>query len=249
MIRQELELSSPWMNASGALGFTPAAPPGWPLPETLGAFITNPISLTPRTPAAERACLPYSGGFLLHSGLPNPGLSAALRRFSKRWAQSPVPVWVHILADTPAQAADLVRRLENCAGVAGIEIGLPADGGGEMALDLVRAALGELPLAACLPLNLAGEDWVKKLPDLGASAITLSAPRGALLNENGKPVRGRLFGPALLPWMFPALFQLRKLGLPLIAGAGIQRRADAEALLKAGAVAIQIDSPLWRGWL
>jgi dihydroorotate dehydrogenase (NAD+) catalytic subunit len=132
--------------------------------------------------------------------------------------------------------------------VAGIELGLPTDGGGEAALDLVEAAVGELPLAVCLPLNLAGDDWVKRLPELGASAITLGAPRGALLNENGKPVRGRMYGPSLLPWMFPALFQLRRLGIPLIAGAGIQRRADAEALLKAGAVAVQLDAPVWRGW-
>lgn len=198
MIRQELELGSPWMNASGALGFAPPAPPGWPLPDTLGAFVTNPISLTPRIPAAERACLPFPGGFLLHSGLPNPGLNAALRRFAKRWAQSSIPVWVHILADTPGQAADMVKRLEDCEGVAGIEVGLPTDGGEEV-LDLIQAAAGELPLSACLPLNKTREDWVKRLPDLGASAITLCAPRGALLNDHGKPVRGRLYGRPCSP--------------------------------------------------
>jgi dihydroorotate dehydrogenase (NAD+) catalytic subunit len=126
---------------------------------------------------------------------------------------------------------------------------LPTDGGGETALGFVQAAAGELPLAVCVPLNRWGEEWVKRLPELGASAITLSPPRGALFSESGKAVRGRLMGPALLPWVYPALFNLRRLGIPLIAGSGIQRRADAEALLKAGAIAVQLDAPLWRGWL
>ena len=44
----DLELSSPWLNASGSLGFVPGAD-GWPWLEMQGGFVTNPISLSPRS--------------------------------------------------------------------------------------------------------------------------------------------------------------------------------------------------------
>ena len=70
--RSDLQIPSPWLNAAGMLGFAPGKP--WPFDAPQGAFVTNPVSLKPRTPAGNRCLLPYPGGFLLHTGLPNPGL-------------------------------------------------------------------------------------------------------------------------------------------------------------------------------
>jgi len=50
------------MNAAGSLGFAPNPHTPFDL-SRLGAFVTNPISLTLRTPAQERACLPYPAAF------------------------------------------------------------------------------------------------------------------------------------------------------------------------------------------
>lgn len=246
MYRLDLELASPWINAAGTLGFAPQA--HWPLPETQGAFVTNPISLSPRSPAADRALLTYPGGYLLHSGHPNPGFSRVVRRYSERWAQSSTPIWVHLLGTTPGEVQEMVQRLEGMEGVMAVEIGLPPTARGSEALAFIEAGFGELPLVVSLPLNMAGESWLKELPNLGVSAISLSGPRGSLPVDSGRPVSGRLYGPCLLPQLLAAVQATRRLGVQIIAGAGLFRHQDAQAALDAGAYAVQLDGVLWRGW-
>lgn len=246
MYRQDLVLDSPWINAAGTLGFAP--PARWPLPENQGAFVTNPISLSPRTPAGDRALIAYPGGYLLHTGHPNPGFSRVLRRFGERWAQSSTPIWVHLLGTNPGEVQEMVQRLEGLEGVMAVEIGLPPTARGPEALAYVEAGFGELPLVVSLPLSMAGENWLKELPNLGVSAITLSGPRGSLPTDSGKPVSGRLFGPCLLPQLLAAIQATRRLGVQIIAGAGIFRHQDAQAALDAGAYAVQLDGVVWRGW-
>jgi len=239
------------MNAAGTLGYLP--PARWPAAglsaQSMGAFVTNPVSLSARTPAAERCMLPFPGGALIHSGLPNPGLTRVLRRYAARWAQSNLPIWVHLIGDDPDEIHQMVRRLEGCEGVLAIEIGLPPDVQGSQALAFVEATYGELPLVVQMPLTRVSEEWVKELPSLGASAICLGAPRGVLPNDSGRPVGGRLYGPALFPQVLAGVQTARRLGIPVIAGAGIYRRQDAQTLLDAGAWAVQLDTVLWRGWL
>ena len=247
MYRQDLYLDSPWLNAAGTLGFLP--PPRWPVSEPMGAFITNPISLGPRSPAAERRMMSYPGGILMHSGLPNPGISRVLRKYADRWAQSSLPIWVHLIGSNPDEIHQMVQRLEGREGVMAVELGLPPDIDGEQALAFVDAAYGELPLIVHLPLNRAGEPWLKQLPGHGASAISLGGPRGMLPTDTGRPINGRLYGPALFPLALAAVQTTRRLGIPIIAGAGIYRPQDAEALRDAGAWAVQLDTVLWRGWV
>lgn len=265
MLRQELYLDTPWMNAAGTLGFAPPAggpppadrppPAGSPptlfgsFPQPLGVFVTNPISIGPRSPAAGRGLHTFPGGVLLHSGLPNPGLSRVLRRYGERWKQSPLPVWAHLFGSSPDEINQMVRRLEGREGVVAIELGLPPAVRDDAALAYVEAAYGELPLVVHLPLTSAGEPWLGALPGLGASAISLGAPRGALPGPSGSSDNGRMYGPALFPLMMAAVQSARRLGLPVIAGAGIYRRADAQALFGAGASAVQLDTVLWRGWM
>jgi dihydroorotate dehydrogenase (NAD+) catalytic subunit len=250
MENQELYLPSPWVNAPGMLGFSPTQ--RWPVPgieiKELGAFVTNPISLGPRTPAGERCQIDFPGGALLHSGLPNPGLSRVLRRFGERWAQANVAIWVHVFGTKPGEIYEMVRRLEGREGVAAIELGLADNAAPEQALETVAAAYGELPLIVHLPLDRIHDSWVKELPKMGVSAISLSAPRGMLVSDHGAAVNGRLCGPSLLPLTLAAVQSSRSLGLPVLAGAGVYRRQDAQKILDAGALAVQLDTVLWRGW-
>lgn len=200
-------------------------------------------------PAAERSALPYPGGLLLHSGLPNPGFHAVLRKYSAHWARSPIPIWVHLIPANPAEANEMVRELENTEGVSAVEVSVEANEDGAAALDILAAARGELPLVACLPLSVVNQAWVRQIAALGAAAVTLSAPRGMLPLPGGKPIGGRLYGPALFPLVLSSLSALRKMNLSVIAGAGIFQRKDAQALLALGATAVQVDTALWRGWL
>ncbi len=246
MYLQDIDLASPWINSAGTRGYTPSA--RWPLPEPPGAFVTNPISLAPRAPAANRALVHFPGGYLLHSGHPNPGLSRVLRHYAERWAQSTLPIWVHLLASTPGEVQQMAQRLEGVEGVTALELGLPPGIQGPEALEWVHAAYGELPLVVNLPLNCADQTWVGDLPKWGASAVNLCAPRGMLVDDTGKLVSGRLYGPALLPQAMAAVHALRRIEIQVIAGAGVYRLQDAQLLLDAGARAVQLDGVLWRGW-
>ena len=240
----DLDLVSPWLNAAGTLGFAPSSE-GWSWPEAQGGFVTNPLSSGPRTPAEARAALSYPGGWLLHTGLPNPGLSSVLRRYAERWARSTLPMWVHLLADRPDEVRRMALALEEVEGVAALEVGISAGAAPEQALGLVSAALGELAVVAAVPLAAAGEPWLKELSRLGVSGITLTAPRGALPAAGGRAVSGRLYGPGLFPLALAALRALGPLGLPVVVGCGIYNPPAGRALLDAGAAAVQIDTALW----
>lgn len=244
MMNLDLEISTPWMNAAGTLGFSP--PARWNWPEPAGAFVTNPVSLSARTPAQNRALLPYPGGYLLHSGLPNPGLKAVVRRHAAAWQRSVLPLWVHLLAEKPEEVHSMALQLEELEGVTALEIGIPPQAQGALALELLQAALGELPVIAAIPLQMADQPWLEKLPALGLRALTLSGPRGMLPDGAGGLVSGRLCGAGLLPLALWAVRQLRALKMPVIAGAGVCSLANGQALLAAGASAVQLDGVLWK---
>lgn len=254
MLKYDLALSQPLMNAAGALGFYPDRR-ALPALEAFGAFVTNPISLNARTPARGPRFLPFAGGFLLHSGLPNPGLRAALRRFAPRWARSPVPVIAHLLASEPGELAEMARRLERAEGVIAVEVGLPPGATLETALAFGRAAAaGELAVLLRLPLELAhelggaaGEGLAARLDEAGVAAVSLGPPRGALAHPSAGRVHGRLYGPALFPQALAAVEALASAGLRVIGAGGVYSRADVQALLDAGAFAVQLDSVIWRG--
>jgi len=247
MFQQEIELSSQWMNAAGAQGFSP--PPRWVLPEPQAVFVTNPLSRRPRMPAETRTALPYPGGLLLHSGLPNPGFHSVLRRYSAQWSRASLPVWVHLIPSNPAETAEMVRELEGIEGVAAVEIGLEPGIEPAKALEILAAAAGELPVVAAVPLNSIWRDWVQRSPAAGVSAITLSAPRGSLPGSGETQIGGRLYGPSLFPLVLESVRELHQASLKVIAGAGVFSRREGQALIAAGAAGVQVDLALWKGWI
>ena len=242
MPKYDFGLSQPLMNAAGSLGFAPErrAAVDW---SRFGAFVTNPISLGPRSPAQGTRCAFYPGGFLLHTGYPNPGLSAVLRRFSEAWRRSPLPVIVHLLGQSAEEAAAAVRRLEGLEGVIGIELGLPPRTNATAAQEFVAAAAGELQLIVRLPLEQALE-LAPVVTAAGAAAVSLGAPRGALPAPDGRMIEGRLYGPAVFPL---ALHVVRELaGGMVIGGGGVYEEEQIQAMLEAGAAAVQVDAALWK---
>jgi dihydroorotate dehydrogenase len=239
MPKSDLYFTQPIMNAAGILGFAPD--PRGPVDFTqLGAFVTNPISHGPRTPAHGQRYQPYPGGFLLHTGLPNPGLSQVLRRYRQQWARSPVPIIVHLMAFEPTSLAQMIERLEGIEGVMGVELGLPPEIDEATADDFVRAAAGELPLIVRLPLEQA-EPLAAAALEAGASAVSLGAPRGKLGGMNG-----RMYGPGVLPLALRAVENLAVRGIPVIGAGGLYRPRDVVDMLAAGASAVQVDALLWR---
>jgi dihydroorotate dehydrogenase (NAD+) catalytic subunit len=244
MAKFNLSFSVPLMNAAGMLGFAPDVRrlPGF----QLGAFVTNPVSHAPRTPAHGMRYKSFVGGFLLHTGYPNPGLSTVLQRCARRWARSTIPVIVHLLGQEPDDLAAMARRLETVPGVMGLELGFPK----QVRRDLVQAFVlaassGELPVIARLPLDQAAELAASAL-QAGAAAVSLGAPRGALPLSDGGIVQGRLYGPALFPQALVAIQALVQTGTPVIGAGGVYTPQQVQAMRSAGAMAVQLDAVIWR---
>jgi len=110
------------MNAAGSLGFAPDARVGITL-DSFGAFVTNPFSLRPRLPAAKPEIIEYLGGFLLHTGLPNPGFNSGIKKYASRWEKSDLPIIVHLMADRPEETQRMVQMLEIEENVMAVELG------------------------------------------------------------------------------------------------------------------------------
>lgn len=239
----ELGISSPWMNAAGFGGFLPMKTSH--VAARMGAFVTNPISLLPRNPARGRHFLPHTGGFLMHTGHPNPGLRRVLQEFAPKWRNFSLPVWVHLLADQGRELRQMARSFEGVENVAAIELGFAPGLSGREQLDLAAYAVGELPLYICLALDDLNPSVLEKLPGLGAAGLVISAPYGMVFSR-GRQVKGRLYGPALHPQLLAALSDLRGYGLPVLAGCGVYSLEQGQAALACGASAVQIDGWYWK---
>ena len=198
--KQDFYLAQPFVNTAGSLGFCPDLQ-SMPYLPRLGAFITNPISRYSRSPARSRTCIPYEGGFLLHTGLPNLGISRVIQQYKRCWAGSPVPVILHLLVETPETLEEMVRKIEGLENIMAVELGLPPDCEPRDLFDYLDAAQGELPVVVCL-----NPEQVIKLedtiPDVQCAALHLVQPRGSLPSRTGEIVSGRLSGPGNFPVMF-----------------------------------------------
>lgn len=248
----DLGLRTPLMNAAGILGFAPVVDPRVDY-SCLGAFITHPVSFLPRMPANGVRYLSFPGGFLLHTGLPNPGLKTVIRRYRDAWQRSSIPIWIHLLADEPEHVEQMVLSLEDLPGVAGIELGLSArQNAGEIA-PLVGAAQGELPLIVRIPLervNDLAEAVVNQCPQV---VLSLGPGRGKLPVMGSGMQTGRLYGPSVFPQSLMALEQALAYDVPVIAAGGVYSVEQARLMLELGAEAVQLDAVIWRnglhGWV
>ena len=190
--------------------------------------------------------IPFAGGFLLHSGWPNPGFHSVIRQYAAQWASAPLPVWVHLLADRPDDIAVMTERLERLDNIAGVEIGLPPQVEIGLARQMIEAAAGELGVMARLPFERALE-LALALKDNPLSAFSLAPARGCLPGVDGRLVHGRLYGPALLPAALSQVQALAKLGVRVAGSGGVYSAAGAAAMQQAGAAAVQLDAVLWKG--
>jgi dihydroorotate dehydrogenase len=242
-MKRDLYFSKPLMNAAGSLGFFPDARTGIPL-DSFGAFVTNPISLRPRLPTAQPALIDFPGGFLLHTGLPNPGLSNVLKKYSAKWSRSSLPIIVNLMADRPEETKQMVQSLENTENVMAVELGFAPLLADDIILLILEMCLGELPLIFSLPVEQVLSLGPRLIQD-GAVAISISAPRGALKSREGQLTTGRLYGPSLFPRSLETVYSASKLDIPIIGNGGVWSEKGVADMLSAGAIAVQVDGSLW----
>lgn len=242
-MKRDLYFSKPLMNAAGSLGFTPDPRNGIDF-DSFGAFVTNPLSLRPRLPTPQPAMIEYPGGFLLHTGLPNPGLSSAVKKYESRWARSGMSIIVNLMADRPEETKKMVESLEAIESVMAVELGFAPLLSDDIILMTLEMCLGEIPLIFSLPIEQVLSLGPKLIQD-GAQAISISPPRGALNPDSSSLVTGRLYGPSLFPRILDVIHSASKLDIPIIASGGIWNEKDVADSLSAGAMAVQVDASLW----
>ena len=249
-MKRDLYFSKPLMNAAGSLGFAPDTRTGVSL-DSFGAFVTNPFSLRPRLPTAKPAVIEHPGGFLLHTGLPNPGLRSGIKKYAPKWNKSNLPIIVHLMADRPEETQQMVRMLEDIENVMAVELGFAPLLADDIILLTLEMCLGELPLIFSLPVEQA-LTLGPRLIDGGAQAISVTAPRGAFSltpslspTERGELITGRLLGPSLFPQALDTVNNAAKLGIPIIGSGGVYTKENADAMISVDALAVQVDAALW----
>jgi dihydroorotate dehydrogenase (NAD+) catalytic subunit len=243
-MKRDLYFSKPLMNAAGSLGFSPDPRNGISF-DSFGAFVTNPLSLRPRLPTPQPAMLEYPGGFLMHTGLPNPGLSSAIKKHEARWSRSGLSIIIHLMADRPEETKKMVQSLENMDSVMAVELGFAPLLSDDIISLTLEMCLGEIPLIFCLPVEQI-LSLGPKLIQAGAAAISISSPRGALVaNSSSLLVTGRIYGPSLFPRSLEIVHSAVKIGLPIIGSGGVWSEKQVADMLSAGATAVQVDASLW----
>jgi len=241
-----LPLASPLIAGGGAFGFADEYASLVDF-SRFGAFITNPITLRPRSPANGQRVIPFPGGALIHTGLPNPGLPAALRDYDRKWARMGLAIIVHLAATTIEDVNECMRLLERSETVMGIEIGFRDDEPLTDAEAILRAAAqnARQPIIVSVPFARA-LTFSRLAEKVGAQALTVSAPPRGTLRHGDEWVSGRLYGASLFPQTLNLVREIKtQTALPIIGAGGVHSRKDIDALLAAGATAVQIDSVVW----
>lgn len=242
-----LSLPNPIMIASGFCGFGDAYERLIDLP-AFGGIVTAPITLRPRRGSAQPRLVETRAGFIVNTGLQNPGVRRVIHHYGPRWARLGLPVIAHLAAAEPDELMRTARALSSVAALAGLELGLPQHAGLhdlELWLRAVRAG-SELPLLVKLPLG-SDADLAAVAVEQGADALVIgSGPLGAAVSpRSGQTVSGHFYGPARHSLALYDFANLRDVAVPRVAAGGIHNAADVKALLDVGASAVQLDSLLF----
>jgi dihydroorotate dehydrogenase (NAD+) catalytic subunit len=246
--KRGLGLTNPVLNAAGVLGFARESR-GVVEIAILGAFVTNPLTATPRAAAHPPNAVPLANGVLIHTGLPNPGVSLALRRYAREWQRLGPPVIVHLAATSPDEVRHSMAKIERVEGVSGVELGLREDTSAGELVQMVRAARGTLPLIVRLPLERAVE-LCQAAAGAGADALTVGAPPRGTVQVGERTVTGRVYSPDSYAMALQSVRQvtaaMRERDVPIVGAGGLFSLEAVRTMLAAGAAAVQVDGILWR---
>jgi dihydroorotate dehydrogenase (NAD+) catalytic subunit len=243
-----LSLTSPVMPAAGVLGFGDSYRDMVNF-DKLGALVTNPVTYEPWSPAGGMRVVHLDAGALVHTGNPNPGLSKVISKYREMWTMLPMPVILHLICDKVEHIRKSASRIDSEESINALELGLNDDITNDEAYKYVRAAVErtEKPVIVRLPLQDAYA-IADSVVDAGAASLVVAAPpRGTARDKySGQLVSGRVYGPMVLPIVLRVVEILAKrIKVPIIGAGGIHSPEDARDYIRAGAVAVQVDSVAW----
>jgi dihydroorotate dehydrogenase (NAD+) catalytic subunit len=216
----------------------------------LGAIVVGPVTARPNGGLAPPRAIRVPGGVLIRTGSANPGIHAVVREFAPVWQRLAVPTIVHVAGTRPSEVEFSCQRLAPVESVCGIELGLPSDATVDAVSDLVQSAAraAHQPLLVRLPLESAHLLYRTAI-EAGAHALTVAAPPvGTVWDARTEGFfTGVLYGHLVLPLAQRALHRVaQNASVPLVGCGGVHTSEDARAYLRAGAVAVQVGSALWR---
>ncbi len=259
-----LRLANPVLVASGTFGYGVEYADVVDV-EGLGAICCKGTTLKPRAGNRPPRVTETPGGMLNSIGLQNPGVDAVLERYAPIWAGWTVPVIVNVAGELIDDYVAVVRKLEDVAGIAGIELNISCPnvgrGGLQFAIDQDAAAAvtravrraTDLPLIVKLSPNVADvRPIARAIADAGADALSaINTLSGMALNaDRSGPFLGNTYGglsgPAIKPVALRIVYEVcQAVDIPVIAIGGVTSIGDVLDYLAAGAVAVQVGTAIF----
>jgi len=147
-----------------------------------------------------------------------------------------------------ARALSGITSAQGHSVLVAVELGLPHQTTTQAVKDWLKAIQDgtELPILVKLPLSIS-RDISEVAVTNNADALVIGIPPlgTAISPMQGELVTGLQYGPALHSLALYDLQRHADFGIPLVATGGIHSLADAQILLDAGALAVQLDSLLF----
>ncbi|MFC2050296.1 dihydroorotate dehydrogenase [Chloroflexota bacterium] len=256
-----LLLANPVMTASGTFGY------GIEYSELvdinrLGAIVCKGTTLKPSEGNPQPRLVETAWGVANSIGLENVGVEAVIKDKATIWAKWQVPVIVNIAGETIDEYVEVAARLDDVAGVSGIEVNISCpnitSGGMEFGMSPESAAevTAAVKAATSLPVIVKLSPNVTDIGEIalvvseaGADAITLiNSVQGMAIDINERQPSlgnfvGGISGPAIKPI---ALYMVYKVAgivdRPIIGCGGISCADDVLEFLMAGASAVQVGT-------
>jgi dihydroorotate dehydrogenase (NAD+) catalytic subunit len=230
--------------------------------QRLGAIVCKGTTLEPREGNPQPRLAETPSGVLNSIGLQNMGVEALIEGKAPLWADWQVPVIVNIAGKTIEEYARLAVRLDNVAGVSGLEVNIScpnvAAGGAEFGIysDSAAAVTAAVRKATSLPVMVkltpnTGDivGVAAAVAEAGADAISLINTLKGMVVDTVKrqPLLGNVFGglsgPAIKPVALYMVYQVAgAVDVPVIGCGGITSAADALEFIMAGASAVQVGT-------
>lgn len=255
-----LQLKNPVLVASGTFGYAQEMSAFVQFSD-LGGIIPKTVTPQPRQGNPPPRTVETASGLLNSIGLDNDGFDQFVAEKLGYLTSLGTALIVNIAAKTTDDFRRMADRLNECRGVAAVELNIscPNVSGGvdfgtdpQLAADVVHAVREScsLPVIAKLTPNVTSVIPIAQaVADAGADAVSLvNTFQGMAIDwRRRKPVLGNvlggLSGPAIKPLALRIVWQVaRSVPVPIIGVGGIQSTDDVMEFLVAGATAVQIGT-------
>lgn len=256
-----VKLKNPVLTASGTFGYGLEFAKFTDL-NKLGGIVVKGLSLKPREGNPGPRIVETPCGMLNAIGLQNVGVDYFIKEKLPLLKDYDTKVFANIFGETIEDYMEVARRLDNCEGVAGIEINISCPnvkkGGIVFGTDPVEAhkvvsavkSSTRLPVITKLSPNVTDiKAMVKAVEDAGTDAVSLiNTLTGMVIDiEKRRPVlatgTGGLSGPAIRPVAVRMVWQAAQVAkTPIIGMGGIMCAKDALEFIIAGAKAVQVGT-------